>query len=189
MVLIPGVYESWNYLRAVGDRLSASGHPVLALPSLRFNTGPIPDTAAEVWREIVSRDLHGVILVAHSKGGIIGKHLLAIDDTEQRIDRMVAIAAPFGGSRMARFMPNPALRVFRVGDPLLTALAAESEVNARITSIYPLVDPHVPEGSRLDGAVNVPLRMAGHFGPLFDERGIRAVAEAVDPRGAAESER
>ncbi|TPW70187.1 triacylglycerol lipase [Schumannella sp. 10F1B-5-1] len=183
IVLIPGVYETWNYLEAVGDRLARAGHPVIALPSLRWNSGPIPETATEVWREIVERDLRDVILVAHSKGGIIGKHLLAIDDTEQRIDRMVTMASPFGGSRMARFMPQRALQEFRIGDPLLTALAAESRVNARITSIYPVVDPHVPEGSRLEGAVNVPLRMAGHFQLLFDERGIQAVVDAVD--GAA----
>ncbi|GAB3405287.1 hypothetical protein GCM10027515_18430 [Schumannella luteola] len=184
VVLIPGVYETWAYMKPIAERLSRAGHPIVALAALRDNAGPIPATAAQVWHEIVERDLRDVILVAHSKGGIIGKHLLAIDDTEQRIDRLVTVASPFGGSRMARLLPNRALREFRIGHPLLTALAAESRVNARITSIYPIVDPHVPDGSYLEGAVNVPLRLAGHFQPLYDERGIRAVVEAVDAPAA-----
>ena len=63
--------------------------------------------------ELVEHGLTGVAIVAHSKGGIVGKHVMALDDrgTGGRVDRLVAIASPFNGSAMARLAPNPAARL------------------------------------------------------------------------------
>jgi len=183
ILLLPGVYETWHFLRPIADRLSAAGHPIAALPELGINRRPIAATAALVWAEVVRRDLRGVVIVAHSKGGLIGKHLLAIDDTEQRVDRMIAVATPFRGSQLARIAPNPALRAFRPRDSLIRSLDEEREVNARITSIYPVIDPHIPEGSRLPGARNVMVRVGGHFAPISHPRGIAAVVAEVAREG------
>jgi hypothetical protein len=185
VLLLPGVYETWHFLRAVADRLSAEGHPIVALPELGINRRPIAETASLVWSEVVRRDLRDVVIVAHSKGGLVGKHLLAIDDTEQRIDRMVAVATPFSGSRLATIAPNPALRAFRPRNPLIRSLGEERAVNARITSVYPVIDPHIPEGSRLDGARNVMVRVGGHFAPISHPRGVEAVVAEVDRPGSA----
>ncbi len=172
VVVLPGIYESWHYLRPIAEHLNAAGHPVHVLPRLGRNGRPIPATAADVAQELRERELRGVAIVAHSKGGIVGKYLLAIDergdDTERRIERVIAIASPFGGSSMARFVPVGGLREFRTDAPLLGRLAAEREVNSRITSIYPSFDPHVPQGSWLDGAHNIELPVVGHFRILLD---------------------
>ena len=64
-----------------------------------------------------------VAIVAHSKGGLVGKHVMALDDRDGRVDRLVAIASPFNGSAMARLAPNPALRAFLPDDPVIAALA------------------------------------------------------------------
>jgi pimeloyl-ACP methyl ester carboxylesterase len=34
VVLLPGVYETWHFLRVLGDALNAAGHPVHAVPAL-----------------------------------------------------------------------------------------------------------------------------------------------------------
>jgi hypothetical protein len=183
VLLLPGVYETWHFLRAVADRLSEAGHPIVALPELGINRRPIAETASLVWSEVVRRDLRDVVIVAHSKGGLVGKHLLAIDDTEQRIDRMVAVATPFAGSRLATIAPNRALRAFRPRDALIVALGEERAVNARITSVYPVIDPHIPEGSRLEGARNVLVRVGGHFAPISHPRGVEAVVTEVGRQG------
>jgi len=184
VVILPGIYESWHYLRPIADRLNADGHPVHVIPTLGLNRAPIPATAAQVQAELVARELRGVAIVAHSKGGIVGKHVMAVDDRggtleQQRVDRLVAIASPFNGSAMARLAPNPALRAFLPDDPVIAALAANRSVNARITSVYPRFDPHIPDGCALEGARNVELPVVGHFRILLEPSVIDAVRSAV----------
>jgi hypothetical protein len=180
VVILPGIYESWHYLRPIAERLNAGGHPVHVVPDLGWNRAPIPATAARVHEYLVDRGLSGVAIVAHSKGGIVGKHVMALDDREARVDRLVAIASPFNGSAMARIAPNPALRAFLPTDPVIAGLAAERAVNERITSIYPSFDPHIPDGCALEGARNVELPVVGHFRILLEPAVIGAVLDAVD---------
>lgn len=187
VVLVPGVYERWHFLRPMAERLSAAGHPVHVLPELGVNARPIPDSAARVLAALHARDLRGVALVAHSKGGLIGKAAM-LDDTERRIDRLVAVATPFAGSRLADLMIVPALRAFRPRDAVIQRLVAEREVDARITSIAPAFDPHIPEGSAVPGATNVRLDVVGHFRVLEDAAAIEAVLAAVEREtGSAEA--
>ena len=179
VLLLPGVYETWQFLRPIADSLNAQGHPVHVVRELGYNRRAIPDAAAVAQRYLESHDLRGVVLVAHSKGGLIGKHMMLLDDADGRIDRLVAIATPFGGSSYARFFVNPAVRAFSPKAPVLSMLAANAEVNARITSLYGEFDPHIPLGSRLEGAVNVQFPIAGHFRILADSALQRAVETAV----------
>lgn len=179
VVLLPGTYESWHFLRPIGDALHADGHPVHVVEAIGINRQPIPWVARQVQHTLAERELRRVILVSHSKGGIVGKQLLAEEladpRPERRVDRLIAIAAPFAGSSMARLVPFGALRAFVPGDALLAKLAAERAADARITSIAPRVDPQIPEGSHLEGAENIEIDTVGHFRVLSDPRTIDAV--------------
>jgi len=183
IVLLPGTYETWHLLAPIGDALHTDGHPVHVIETIGANRRPIPWVAGEVRRVLVERDLRGVVLVTHSKGGIVGKQLLveelALAASERRVAHLAAIAAPFAGSSMARLVPSGALRAFLPGDALLARLAAERAADARITSVYPRIDPHVPEGSRLDGAQNIEIDVVGHFRVLRDPRTIQALRSVV----------
>lgn len=178
VVILPGVYERWHFLRPIADRLAAAGHPVHVLRELGVNARPIPATAERVLDALDRLDLRGVALVAHSKGGLVGKAAM-LEDSGRRIDRLVAVATPFSGSRMADLTLVPSLRAFRPRHPVIRRLVAEREVNARITSIFPAFDPHIPEGSALDGGTNVRLDVVGHFRVLEDPAAIDAVLAAV----------
>ncbi len=178
VVLLPGVYERWHFLRPIADALAAAGHPVHVVRELGINDRAIPASAARVLASLERADLHDVALVAHSKGGLIGKAAM-LDDAAGRIDRLVAVATPFSGSRMADLMVVPALRIFRPGHPVIRRLVAERTVNARITSIFPSFDPHIPEGSAVDGGTNVQLDVVGHFRILEAPETIAAVLQAV----------
>lgn len=181
VLLIPGVYETWQYLLPAARRLHAAGHPIHVVTALRHNIIPVPAAAELAQRYLEEKDLTGVIVVAHSKGGLIGKYLMAMDDVQHRVGRMVAIASPFSGSSLARYAPISSLRVFRPTDVTLTTLAGNLEINNRITSIYGEFDPMIPARSHLVGATNVELPVVGHFRILADRRVLDALMRAVDP--------
>jgi hypothetical protein len=116
---------------------------------------------------------------------LIGKHMMAFDDTAHRIRSLTAIATPFGGSMMARYMVVRTLRAFLPTDATITTLAANLVLNGRITSVYGEWDAHIPNGSMLDGATNVEVPAVGHFRVLRDPRVLAAVLEGVE-RGAGD---
>lgn len=180
IVLLPGVYESWTFLRPLARALWLHGHPVHVLPRMGYNRGPVPAAAALLGDYLSHEGLDQVVLVAHSKGGLIGKLAMMRHDPGRRIRGMVAVATPFAGSAYARWVPLPAVRAFVPTDVTLVELAAERAANARIVSVYPRFDPHIPAGSALGGAAaNIELDVPGHFRVLADPRLAMTVHDAV----------
>ena len=179
VIVIPGIYETWQFLRPMVDALHDAGHPVHVVTLLQNNRMPV-DRAAQLVSEYLKReDLDDVAIVAHSKGGLIGKFVMMQPDSRQRVHTMAAVCAPFSGSRYARYMLLPSLRAFSPTHAITALLAKEVAVNSRITSIFGLFDPHIPEGSELVGATNLRLPIGGHFRILSDRRCIDAVLDAV----------
>lgn len=179
IVVLPGIYETWRFLEPLARELHRRGHPVHVVTGLGDNRRPVAESAERVGRFLRERELSDLVIVAHSKGGLIGKHLMAFDPAADRVRSMVAVSTPFGGSRYSRLMPTPSLRAFRSGDATMRALAAAAEVNVRIVSVYADFDPHIPEGSELAGARNVRLDTGGHFRVLADPRVIAEVVRAA----------
>lgn len=192
VVLLPGVYETWLFLEPAAEGLRRAGYRVFTVPALGFNHRSVPESAARVRRRLVELgQTHGVeqcLLLAHSKGGLIGKHAMldallppesALRPEGPEIRGMVAINTPFAGSVYARYLFPRALRQFSPGDAVVLSLQAQVEANGRITSIFPEFDPHIPGGSALAGGTNVRLPVSGHFRTLKDPLVLAAVSDAV----------
>lgn len=175
IVVLPGVYETWRFMQPLIRVLHARGHPVHVVDTLHRNRRPVAEMAERVAEFLEEHDLHDVILVAHSKGGLAGK-LAMTGRMAGRVRSMLAIATPFGGSRYARLFPVRTLRAFAPEDPSIVSLARQLTVNARIVSIYAEFDPHIPEGSELAGAKNVRLDTGGHFRILAHPRVLAELA-------------
>lgn len=186
VVLVPGVYEPWRFLRPLGVELHARGVRVHAVTALGNNRLPVPVQAAVLGDFLAARDLRGVVLVAHSKGGLIGKLAMLDHDPDGRIASMVAVNTPFGGSALARWLPLRPIRAFVPTDPTIVALAAELEVNARITSVRSFWDPHIPGGSTLVGSREVLLDTPGHFRPLADPQLVELLVDLLIETGPAD---
>ena len=168
VLLIPGVYESWRFMRPLAADLHRHGHPVHVVRELGLNRGTIPAMAAAVAAHLRRHDLTGVVIVAHSKGGLIGKYAMVHHDRDRRICAMVAVNAPFAGSRYARWIPVASVRALRPTDAILAALSVDLDVNERITAVVSRFDPHIPRSAALPGAANAVLRTPGHFRVLSD---------------------
>lgn len=179
ILLLPGVYETWRTLRWFADTMSAEGHPIVVVPGMAHNVRPFAETAMLAQRILDFHDLTDVVILAHSKGGVVGKTMMLDTDAPGRIARMVAVNSPFQGSRMARYIPTKGFRAFLPGDEHLTRLGGLVDVNARITSVYSDFDGHVPDGSHLEGANNVQVPVDGHFRPLGHPVGRALIVAAL----------
>lgn len=170
IVVLPGVYEPWKFLLPLVEHLRESGRPVHVIPDLGLNVRPVPEAAAIVSAYLEQHGLADAVIFAHSKGGLIGKAVMAGTQAGHRIKGMVAVATPFAGSVYARYMLAPSLRIFSPRDATIRALGSDESINARIVSIYGVFDPHIPARSTLAGATNVELDTGGHFRILAKPR-------------------
>jgi len=184
IILLPGVYESWRFLQPLAVELRCRGYAVHVIDALGRNRWPVDVGVGHVADYLRSRHLDDVVLVAHSKGGLIGKTLMADPGTGRRIRGMVAIASPFGGSVYGRLMPTRSLRAFSPTAPGILALSRIVDVNRRIVSVYGAFDPHIPGGSALAGARNVRLATGGHFRVLAHPRVVAEVERMVEATAA-----
>jgi pimeloyl-ACP methyl ester carboxylesterase len=176
-VLIPGLLERWGLLRKIGTSISRSrdGHDVYIVPELGNNQFDIKTSAEIVEKVIDLNGLHNVILISHSKGGLIGKQIL-IDGLAEK---MIAIATPFSGSDMAGYFPFDSFQELIPQSPMIQKLMENNEVNNRIVSIYPKLDNLIPNGCYLEGAENHPVSVKGHHKVLNDRRVIMFIKDKL----------
>ncbi|MGA7206019.1 MAG: alpha/beta hydrolase [Specibacter sp.] len=192
IVLLPGVYETWLFLEPAAQRLNDAGHRVFAVPELGLNRRSVPvsaDLVAQALSDLhVGQGVDKVILLAHSKGGLIGKHVMldavARAGAAVEVLGLVAVATPFSGSLYARYLLSRTMRDFSPVDSVLVSLQAQTTLNHKVVSIYPEFDPHIPGGSALAGAVNVEVPVSGHFRTLQDATVLAAVDQAVSQLAA-----
>jgi pimeloyl-ACP methyl ester carboxylesterase len=189
VVLLPGVYEHWTFLRPLGERLNRAGYRVRTVHGMGVNRAPIVETSDKLARALAKLPAPdaGRIVVGHSKGGLIGKHLLIREGGDALgLLGVVAICTPFGGSSRARLLRDPSVRALLPTDATIVMLGEAASVNARIVSIFGTFDPHVPDGSALQGATNVRVPIAGHFRVLAAPETADAVLEGLELLAAHE---
>ncbi len=182
VVLIPGLLEKWQFLKAVADLLSLQGHPVYVVERIGYNTKEIHHAAKLVREFIEENGLRHVIIVAHSKGGLIGKYILAFHNQDRRVDKVITVATPFHGSAIVRSMPHPALKELAPESEVIRTLSEREEVNHSIVSIFGVFDNHVWPGSscRLEGAKNIQIEAYGHHKILSDKKTREIIAAEAE---------
>lgn len=183
VILVQGVSLKWAFMKDFGDRISLLGHPVYIVPELGNNVYDIPSSAAMLRALIEKENLSGVIIVAHSKGGLIGKYVLVHHNADNRVRGIVAIATPFSGSALAKLVPRDSYKELRTDSELIKELGKHSTINKRIISIIPEYDNHVwaERGSFLDGAAeNIEVPVSGHHKVLFSKVVLATVLDSIE---------
>ena len=138
IVLLPGVWEPWRFLRPLARSLHAAGHPVHTVADLGWNGVDLDRSADRVVAYLRRADVRGGVLVAHSKGGLIGKKVLLHPGLEERVSGLVAVATPFGGSSLSfGLLARTPLGLFAPAGAAIGALTGERAVNRRIVSVAP----------------------------------------------------
>ena len=160
------------FLKAIADPLSLKGHPIYTLEHLGYNTKTIHHSAKLIRELIDNEKLQNVVIIAHSKGGLIGKHILAFNNLDGKIKKLIAIATPFGGSHAAKLIPHKPAKELHPKSEIIKTLQAIKNVNSKIVSIFGVFDNHVwPRSSCvLDGAKNIETNAYGHHKILFNKK-------------------
>lgn len=180
VIIIPGIALRWGFLKPLADAISLEGHPTYVIPNLGYNLKNIPLSARMVGDLITEHNLHDVILVAHSKGGIIGKYLMSHGHHD--IAGMIAIATPFSGSKLSGLIPHASYRELTQSSGIIQELQHDTTANKRIVSIMPEYDNHVwaKTNSFLEGAKeNIVVPIRGHHAVLYDKRVWHEVLAAI----------
>ena len=182
IILIPGIFEKWHFLKYFADALSELGHPIYILNHLGYNRKEISHSAQIVREFIEEKELKNIIILAHSKGGLIGKELLLHHNNDMRVINLIAVASPFRGSKIARGMPVRALRELAPGGHILEKQNIQTGVNQKIISIYGSFDNHIWPGdsSHLENAENIQVTIYGHHKILANKKVRKIILDKVE---------
>ncbi len=182
IILIPGIYEKWHFLKYIADPLSLKGHPVYVLEKLGYNTKEIKH-AAQLLRELIDENnLQDVIILSHSKGGLIGKYLLAFLNQDKKIKKMITVATPFAGSYIVKYIPHRSAKELHPDSEIIKKLQENKEVNHKIVSIFGVFDNHAwpAQSCFLEGAKNIEVNTYGHHKILFDKKVKEIILSEVE---------
>ena len=181
IILIPGISNKWGFLKKLADTISHLGHAVYVVDELGSNLFDIPSSAKIVRTIIDENKLKKVILIGHSKGGVIGKYLLVHNNKDHKVIRLIAIAAPFSGTSIANHLPYKSFKELSPKSKIIQELDSNSKVNSKIISIMPEFDNHVwsEKGSHLEGALNIKVPIKGHHKIVFDKDVIKKITELL----------
>lgn len=183
IVVIPGLLGRWSFMRPIVNTLSFAGHPIFVVPRLENNLLEIPLSAKIVQDVIEEHKIKGAVIVAHSKGGLIGKYFLNHYNKNGNILGMVSLATPYSGSAMAKLVAHDAFLELLPDSLIINELKKYKRINNRIISIIPSYDNHVwhDDGSFLEGAMeNIKVAVSGHHKIIFDKKVSEIVLKSVE---------
>lgn len=181
LVLLPGVYEDPSYFQSIRRQLEAVGYAIATVPQLGRMRAPV-HVLAKCVLDFLTTINGPIILLAHSKGSLVGRAVLAALPTHVR--GMIAFAAPWRGSTLARLFPPFTVvgKLVPDGPDVTQGWSDDREklIRSRIYSLSPSWDPHIPGGSVLPGAHNIQLSTAGHFRLIADPKAFEIVVGAIN---------
>lgn len=161
-VILPGWLREWEAVEPWGRALHAIGWDVRFVPALDGQPGSLHDLGETLLGFLEEEELDGVLVVAHSKGGLVTKQAMTMEGGD-RIALLVAVGTPFEGAPLAQVLPSEA-----GGDSLrpdndeLSRLEKNTDVNRRICAIEAKRDQNVPSLENLPGAQIIRTEVEGH---------------------------
>lgn len=184
VILIHGVWEPWNFLFDIGDYLNKMGYKIHIIPELKDNTLPLFSAAEMVSGYISDHKLSDLILICHSKGGLIAYNLLSNPKINSLIKLVISISTPYHGSHVGLF--HPASIELIPKSPVIKKLETIKVDRTKIHAIHSRIDNHsIPHnGLHLEGAHNYELDIVGHTRILVSPKTQKLISDILkNPTG------
>jgi triacylglycerol lipase len=187
-----GTKSSWAL---VANALKARGVPVEAMsyPPVRTSVQQLAEQlVAEVERILAATGTDKLHLVGHSLGGVVIAQAIADSRLTGRVDTVITLGSPFGGSPWAGVLPFVEIvRELRAGSPILSRLAAAPLPDGirwlSLTAALDIIVPGVRAVPSHAQAETITFEGVGHLGMLVSRQVIGCIAaELCTPRTAGE---
>jgi triacylglycerol lipase len=147
------------------------------------------ELVAAVERTLSQTGADKVHLVGHSLGGLVIAQAIAGGGLAGRVDTVITLGSPFGGSPWAALLPFGDLpRALRAGSPQLRRLAsAPVPVGVRWLAVTAALDIIVPGARSVPAHVDVETITfdgIGHLGMLISRRVVDCIVAALPAQGS-----
>ena len=179
-----GTKSSWSYF---AQTLNARGHTVDAITYTPLGTSveQLADRlAVEVGRMLSQTGAEKVHLVGHSLGGVVIAQAIASGRLTGKVDTVVTLGSPFGGSPWAHVLPFGAIiRELREGSPLLRRLASAPIPDGvrwlAFTATLDMIVPGVRSVPPHPQVETITVGGVGHLGMLLSRQVVGRIVAAL----------
>lgn len=186
-----GAKSSWS---SIAKALSAEGFSVdtMNYAPVGCSVEQLAEKLVEQVERTLSRTGAGKLqLVGHSLGGVIIAQAMSNPRLSGRVDTVITLGSPFGGSPWAGALPVVEMvRALRPGSPLLRRLASTPLPDGvrwlSVTAALDIVVPGVRSVPSHAQVETITVDGVGHLGMLASQRVIRYIATALCAGAAAE---
>jgi hypothetical protein len=174
VILIPGWNETWFVLKTIGDELNNSGYKVHVISELKDNKLSVLETLKTVESYIEEIKTKEIILVCHSKGGIVARLLLSKPTTASKISKVFFVSATIQGTWLGYL---PFINIKDQTPKSVQELPLPNSQIHKIINLYPLLDNIVIPNKNLllDGAENIQIPVIGHTRILNSSKTIQEI--------------
>jgi hypothetical protein len=198
VVLVHGLVDNRSIFAVMRRSLRRRGFASVCSwnysPLLRDVARGAADLGAHIERICAQTGHDRVHVVGHSLGGLIARYYVQRLGGDRRVDSLVTLGTPHGGSVLAHALPTPLVRQLRPGSPVLRELAEPVDrCDTRITAVYSDLDQLVlpTSAGRCDHpdlqARNVLFRGVGHMSLPIHRGVLDEVAFTLAGAGSAAS--
>lgn len=161
VLLIPGFGEPWTFLSTLANELHSKGYKIHVIPELTYSTQKISECVTLLHAYVQNNALTEVIVLAHSKGGIVAKQY--VDNYPTEVKKVISISTPFQGTAVGH------LRLWNLKEliphsPTLQSILSATTHNSKIVNLYARIDNHILPNKYavLPGAINIEIPVVGH---------------------------
>jgi pimeloyl-ACP methyl ester carboxylesterase len=183
VVLVAGIYAGGRSLVPLKKFLEKNGWSVSLAPE-RKNFAPLSELAEKLARRIAKIPAQKVQLVVHSMGGLTALVALRDPKISRKVDRVIALGSPFGGSALGAFaLLEKNQKYLVLGSPELKTLTANHKINSKFFALRAEFDEIVfpPEVSELpDARENSTIPVTSHAALILSKKSWRAVVRRLE---------